>query len=473
MLLTISSIIFPLITFPYVSRILQAEGVGKVSFATSIVTYFLIFSQLGIPTYGIRACAKVRDDKDKLTKTVQELIFINIIMTIIAYIVFFTLFFTVERINNDSKLFLIMSSSLLFNVIGMEWLYKSLEQYTYITIRSLIFKVIGIFLMFIFVNNAEDYAIYGAITIFAVSASNILNLFNSRKFIYINKFYQNYNISKHLKAIFIFFALSAATTIYTNMDNVILGFLKDDSAVGYYNTAVRIKMLLLSIVTSLGAVLLPRLSYYVEQGNDTEFIKLISKSFQFILFMSTSITVYFVIFAKESIYLLAGSNFENSILIMQIIMPTVIFIGFTNLFGIQILVPLGKEKIVLYSVISGSIVSLLLNFILIPNYSFIGAAIANLLAELVVLIIQSYYIKNYLVKVINDIQFLQVIVAIILSALASISVKYFYLNNFTSLIVSSFIFYIVYYITLRLFKNKLVLEIEKQIFNIIKIKKRN
>nr|WP_265588463.1 polysaccharide biosynthesis C-terminal domain-containing protein [Gemella palaticanis] len=158
---------------------------------------------------------------------------------------------------------------------------------------------------------------------------------------------------------------------------------------------------------------------------------------------------------------------------MQIIMPTVIFIGFTNLFGIQILVPLGKEKIVLYSVISGSIVSLLLNFILIPNYSFIGAAIANLLAELVVLIIQSYYIKNYLVKVINDIQFLQVIVAIILSALASISVKYFYLNNFTSLIVSSFIFYIVYYITLRLFKNKLVLEIEKQIFNIIKIKKRN
>ena len=134
-ILTMSQFIFPLISFPYVSRILLPEGTGKVSFAISVISYFAMFAQLGIPTYGIRACAKVRDEKTELTKTVQELVIINLGMSLIAYVALCGSVVLVPRLQQDKILFLIISTTILFNAIGMEWLYKALEQYSYITVR--------------------------------------------------------------------------------------------------------------------------------------------------------------------------------------------------------------------------------------------------------------------------------------------------------------------------------------------------
>lgn len=133
--LTMSSFIFPLITFPYISRILLPEGTGKVSFATSVISYFVILAQLGIPTYGIRACAKVRDNREELSKTAHELLIINIIMCCFSYLILGILLMTVPKFKSEKTLLIIVSLTLLFNTIGMEWLYKALEQYTYITIQ--------------------------------------------------------------------------------------------------------------------------------------------------------------------------------------------------------------------------------------------------------------------------------------------------------------------------------------------------
>lgn len=168
-LLTMSQFIFPLITFPYISRILLPVGTGKVSFATSIVSYFALFAQLGIPTYGIRACAKVRDDKKELTRTVQEIFIINFVMSLITYVVFFFAIYYVPRLRQDKELLMIIGLTIFFNAIGMEWLYKALEQYTYITIRSIIFKFIALIAMFMLVHKQSDYVIYGGISIFASS----------------------------------------------------------------------------------------------------------------------------------------------------------------------------------------------------------------------------------------------------------------------------------------------------------------
>lgn len=140
-ILTMSSFIFPLITFPYISRILLPEGTGKVSFATSLISYFSMIAQLGIPTYGIRACAKVRDNRIELTRTAHELLFINLFMNVISYIALGVVLFTVPRLFEDRSLYIIISSTILLTSIGMEWLYKALEQYTYITIRSIILKL--------------------------------------------------------------------------------------------------------------------------------------------------------------------------------------------------------------------------------------------------------------------------------------------------------------------------------------------
>lgn len=178
-ILTMSSFIFPLITFPYVSRILLPEGTGKVSFATSVISYFAMFAQLGIPTYGIRACAKVRDNRKELTKTAQEIFIINIAMTVLAYAVFLVALFTVPRLQQDKTLFLIVSTTMIFNAIGMEWLYKALEQYTYITVRSIIFKFVALVAMFLLIHEKSDYVIYGGISILASSASNVFNFINA------------------------------------------------------------------------------------------------------------------------------------------------------------------------------------------------------------------------------------------------------------------------------------------------------
>ena len=172
-ILTMSSFIFPLISFPYVSRILLPEGTGKVSFATSLIAYFTMFAQLGIPTYGVRACARVRDDREALSRTAQELLIINLVMTSLSYIALFLALLFIPRLWEERSLYLLVSLSVLFNTIGMEWLYKALEQYTYITVRSIVFKLVALVAMFALVSSREDYVIYGGITILASSASGI------------------------------------------------------------------------------------------------------------------------------------------------------------------------------------------------------------------------------------------------------------------------------------------------------------
>lgn len=203
-ILTMSQFIFPLITFPYISRILLPAGTGKVSFATSVISYFALFAQLGIPTYGIRACAKVRDNKKELTRTVQELFIINVVMSLAVYAIFFVALHTVPRLEQDKTLFLIVSTTIFFNAIGMEWLYKALEQYTYITVRSIIFKFIALIAMFTVIHEQRDYVIYGGISILASSASNVFNFIHVHKYVSLKPI-GHYNFKKHLKAVAIFF----------------------------------------------------------------------------------------------------------------------------------------------------------------------------------------------------------------------------------------------------------------------------
>lgn len=468
-ILAMSQFIFPLITFPYVSRILLPEGTGKVSFATSVISYFALFAQLGIPTYGIRACAKVRDNKEKLTRTVQELFIINLVMSFIAYAVFFVALNTVPRLQQDKPLFIIVSLTILLNSVGMEWLYKGLEQYTYITIRSIIFKFIALVAMFIFIHEESDYVIYGGISIFAASASNIFNLIHVHKYVSLRPV-GSYNFTQHLKAVAIFFAMSCATTVYTHLDTVMLGFMTTDADVGYYNAAVKIKTILVSIVTSLGTVLLPRASYYVENKLMKEFYGITKKAINFVFLVATPMVVYFTIWANEGIMFLSGSEYANAVVPMQIIMPTLLLIGLTNIMGIQMLVPLGKEKVVLYSEIAGVVVDIILNAMLIPSMASSGAAIGTLAAEAAVFLVQFVALRKSVIDAYKKVRYLPIIAALIVGALLSIPIKFFELGIFVSLCASAVLFFGAYALVLTLMKEPLVLEIEKMIIGKIKRK---
>lgn len=464
-ILTMSSFIFPLITFPYVSRILLPSGIGKVSLATSVITYFTMFAQLGIPTYGIRACAKVRDNRKELTKVSQELLIISIIMSAISYMILFILLFSVSKFRCEKELYVILSFTILLTAIGMEWLYKALEQYTYITMRSVIFKFIALIAMFFLVHKQTDYVVYGGITIFAASASNILNLFNAYKYINL-KPVGNYNFKRHIKPVLIFFAMSCATTIYTNLDTVMLGFMTTDADVGYYNAAVKIKVILVSVVISLGTVLLPRASYYIQMGELKEFRRITRKALNFVFLMAMPLMLYFIYFAKEGIFFLSGDNYVGAIIPMQVIMPTLLLIGITNILGIQILVPTGREKIVLYSEIVGAIVDVIINALLIPVYASTGAAIGTLIAEFAVFFVQIYILRDEILDAFRYIPYVKIIIALLFGSIISLGVKMLNVGCFFSLIISSILFFGSYGVVLLILKEELIFEI----FNLIKAK---
>lgn len=457
-----SNFIFPLIAFPYVSRILLPAGIGKVHFATSLISYFSMFAQLGIPVYGVRACAKVRDSREELTRTAHELLAINMMMNTISYTVLIVVLIFVPRLQHDRMLYLVISSTIILTSIGVEWLYKALEQYVYITIRSIVFKFIAIIAMFLLIHEQHDYVIYGGISILAGAASNIFNFINAHKYIDM-KPVGNYNIRRHLKPVCVFFAMSFATTIYLHMDTVMLGFMTSDADVGYYNAAVKIKSVLVSVVTSLGTVLLPRASYNIENGLFDEFWRISRKAINFVFVIALPMMIYFILFAQEGILFLSGSAYYNAVVPMQVIMPTLLFIGLTNILGIQILVPLGKEKIVLYSEIAGAVVNLIINSLLIPLYTSVGAAIGTLAAEFAVLVVQYSALRNDVADIFRSIHYFRLITAIIFGSAVSLWVKFFKLNNFETLAITAVLFFGIYCIFLLLTKEEMVVEIFEQI----------
>lgn len=457
-ILTASAFIFPLITYPYISRVLGPDNIGKVSLATSVVYYFGMFAQLGIPTYGINACARVRDNRRELTKTVQEIMIINLIMTAVVYAVFAVSLFAVPRLAAEKPLYIITGVTILFSTIGVEWLYKAVEQYSYITTVSILFKFISVAAMFAFVHNEGDYVIYGGITIIAASGSGLLNFIRLRRFISL-KPVGHYDLRQHLRAIWVFFAMSVATTIYTNLDVVMLGFIKTDADVGYYNTAVKVKNVLCALVTSLGTVLLPRMSCLAKEEKWNEFYGLAKKSINFVLLLSLPLALFFAVFANESIRLLSGDAFLPAVLPMQVISFTVVFIGLTNIMGIQVLVPLGREKQVLGSEVAGALVNLFFNATLIPLCAATGAAIGTLLAEAMVFIYQYYVLRDVARPVFSKIAYWKILLALLVGCAMSVPIKLLSFRPFSGLLVAAVLFFGSYLAVLLIAKETLTREL--------------
>ena len=442
-ILTVSSVIFPLITFPYASRVLLPENMGKVSFATAAISYFNLFAQLGIPMYGIRACAKVRDDKKALTQTVHELLLINGTLSLVAYGALMLMLLFVPKFAVEKELYITMGTLVLFNAVGAEWLYKALEQYTYITKRSLLFKVVAFAALFFMIHQPEDYVIYGGITIFASSASNLMNFYNIRKYVDL-RWQGGYNIGKHKKPILIFFLMSCATTLYANLDTLMLGFIRSDLEVGYYNAAVKVKGVLVGLVTSVGTVILPRASYYFEKGQKDEFWRIGRKALKIVVGLAMPVVLFFAVFAGECIEILAGDAYGASVLPMQIVMPTVLLIGVTNILGIQMLIPMGREKAVLLSEAIGLAVNIICNFVLIPIAGVAGAALGVLITEFAVLVVQVVLLRGNIKNVFLRKEILRIMAGGALGLCVILPMKHLPLLHILRLAIAAVLFFGIY-----------------------------
>lgn len=455
-ILTASNFIFPLITFPYVSRVLHAAGNGKVNFAASVVNYFAMVASLGIPTYGVRACAKVRDDKQKLSKTAQEILIINFVSTAIVTITYVICIFTVPRLSSDKALFFIEGINIVLNMFGSNWVYQALEQYDYITKRSILFKAISVVLMFLLVHQQEDYRIYAATSVLAAVGSNVMNFIRLRRYISFIKF-SNYNFKQHIKPIFILFAQSATVSIYTNLDTVMLGIINTDSDVGLYTAAVKIKNVLLSVVASLGNVMLPRMSHFVQQRNKDEFYKLMRLALNAELFMAFPLVAYFIIEARDSLGFIAGPEYLAATATMQIINFAIIPNGLTGIIGTQTLTSLEREKQVLYSVIVGAVSDFALNMVLIPKYSYFGAALATMIAEYLVLVTQLILGKDIVWDTFRHLSFLKYVAATAVATFVTfVLLKFLNFGMFVRLVISAIVFFGIYAVVLYLLKDELL-----------------
>ena len=379
-ILTASNFVFPLITYSYVTRILLAEGTGKVAFVQSILSYFSYIAALGISGYGTRECARLQNNKEALSRFVSELMSINFISTVVAYLALALSIFLVPKFQEYSMLFVVMCPSILLQTFGMEWLYRGMEKYTYITIRSIIFKIIAVILTFCMIKDSGDVLWYGAITIFTASASNVLNFFNAAKYIKWTK-PELYQLKRHLKPIMVFFMSMLIITIYGHFDTTMLGFISGDNAVGIYNAGLKIKTLVLSVSTAITSVFIPRMSIYFANKQQAQFHNLLLKSLRVSLVMVFPLSVFVILNAEDILRFVCGEEFLSAENTLIILMVCVLVLTMTNLLGNQILIPKNMEKRYSQSVFIGMFINLFLNTLLIPKYGSAGAAFATLMTE--------------------------------------------------------------------------------------------
>ncbi|RHT81416.1 flippase [Clostridiaceae bacterium AM27-36LB] len=382
---TISTIIFPLITIPYISRVLSAENVGKINFSNSFVNYFMLLASLGVSTYAMRECSKVKDDKKELEKIASQIFSINVCSMVVSYIAFGIILFGATGLDNYKRIILILSINIFFSVLGADWLNMSVGDFKYIAIRTFLFQFISMLLLFMFVRSPSDYFNYAIILVISSSGGNIANIFYRRKICKV-KTTSDMHINKHMKPILFLFSLLLAQTLLSNIDITILGIVSGDKAVGMYSMAVKIYTTIEKVISSIAFVLIPQVSIMFANQEYEKMSNLLTKTFGFICTFSLPMMIGLVMISKEVLAVVCGSEYapaSTSLSILSIAMFINLLGG--SFFGNLILLPEGKDGQFMVACIIGAVVNLLTNILIIPCWGMTGAAATTLLSVLIIM----------------------------------------------------------------------------------------
>ena len=374
MLKTCSSIVFPLITFPYISRTLQAENVGKINFGSSIISYFSLIATLGITTHAIRECSAVREDKDKLGKTASQIYSINILTTLAAYILLAVLLATYRKLDPYRYLIILQSLSIACTTIGADWINSSMEDFQYITIRAIVFQLISLILMFIFVHRPEDYMRYAVISLISSSGVCLTNIIYRRKFCKI-RFTLNIDWRRHIEPIVFLFVMILAQNIFNNIDSTMLGLMHGDRAVGIYSVAHKLSGIVFQIVASLLWVVIPRLSLYYADADTEKLNSLLRKILGFNLTIGLPCVTGAIVLSQDIILVISGPSYIEATPVLQILMIGLAFRFCGEAFlGNAILLPMKEEKTYMSICVVAAIINICTNYLLIPRFGVFAAA---------------------------------------------------------------------------------------------------
>ena len=459
-----TQMLFPLITFPYVCRVIEADGIGQINFFQSIINYISLFTCLGIPMYAIREIARDRSDVVQMNRTAMEILLLHSMLTLVGYAIVAILCLTVPQIQVNIPLFLILSLTIFFTAIGCEWFYRGIEDFKYITIRGLIIKTVSVVLLFIFVKSKTDLLYYGCYTVFGVLGGNIFNFFRLRKYIHReNIIFSELHIKRHVKPVLKVFSFSVVTSIYLQLNTVLLGFLKNALAVGYFAAATKVMQMLLTMSACLGSVMMPRASHLIAENKEDEFNLLIQKSYDFTLTIALPMTIGLIFCAPSLITALCGVKFEHSILPSQIIAPIILMVAISNVFGIQVLFPKGKINIVTLSCGIGAVADLLLNLCLIPFFSYIGTSIAYLGAEVATTVSMYFIGRRYIPIIYFKKSHLTYALGCIVMAFTLYGLSLLQLPTLTILLLQGCCGVLAYFIILCICKDEMLVQILSKI----------
>lgn len=458
MVLTSSSFIFPLITVPYVSRVLNPTGMGAVSFAQSIISYFSLAALLGISMYGVRACAQVRDNQAELSRTVEELLIILTVSTTIVFIIYLGTLTFVPRFASDRSLFLVFSVALWLASFGVEWFYQAIEQYGYITVRSIVVKLIGLILMFTFVHQTSDYRVYGMIVVFTGYGANILNILRLRSLIVLVPLRQ-LNVLRHFKPMRSFFISSVSSGMYAQADMVMLGFLSTNHVVGLYQLVSKIKTILVTAINSVVNVMLPRLSYYAKNSKE-KYQDLLIKNIDFVLLFASAGIVCAALCPDAIIGILGGEQYRAAVIPLLCILPALLFVSLNTVLS-QYLVSSGRER--QYAIVNfiGLICSIAYCLLLIPSFGATGAALSCSLCEFTALLVRCWFSRDFIRSIIQDIQLIPAPTAAIVSGAVVIFIRtsWWPNNPFIQIMTTGIIFSIFYFCMLFLLKERTIIAV--------------
>lgn len=390
-LLNVSAVLFPFITAPYVARVLEPDGVGLFNFANTYAGYFALVALLGIPTYGVREISKVRGDKHAETALVSQLMSIAAITTFGISIIFIASLFLVNQLSQCYYVFFLAGFVVYLAPFRINWYYQGIEDFGFLTKISIFIRTISVVCLFIFVREKEDVIYYVLLNVIITVLPDLYGYLRLRRL----KVYPRFTLKGlkiHIRPLLILLASSIAMTIYTVLDTLMLGFIRDYTEVGYYNSSVHISKAILAAVTSLSIVVVPRVSYYIKEKDYLNINILVNKSFSFVSFLAFPIAIGLASIASVFIPLFFGYEFLGAIIPLMILSMLIIIIGLNNLMGIQILIGMGYDRLFFYSVLTGAISNFCLNSVLIPFWGAIGASISSVIAEFLILLETTYFV---------------------------------------------------------------------------------
>lgn len=453
-----------LITMPYINRVLGAEYIGKVEYVNTIINYFLLFTALGIPMYGIREISKVRDNPREKAKTLVELLIILGLTSFIGYLFLFGILYNLDYFNNYKSLILVMSSMIFLTNIGAEWYFQGIEDQLYITIRYVGVRILMVALMFLFIKSPENYHFYAVCIVLTTCGANILNFFVLSKVIQKERkgLWKELDIRKHIKPVLTIFIAAISVNIYLQLDYLLIGSLTSDKYVGYYSIANKLIRFVISFITVIGAVMLPRLSL-LYQTDKEQYTNYLNRSFTLLLLTSLPFTIYFFVFAEPIIYLIAGKEFTQSILTMKLISPLCIIVSMAYFMGYLILYPQNKEKVYTFATVVSAVFSVAVNFYAINRFQHNGAAAVGVLAELIAIIIMFIYLKkNAILPHLFDSNFFKIMGAGALMFVTSIIFYTIFDKSISYFLVITILAWLTYLVMLFIMKEKEIILLGKK-----------